>query len=171
MKIGIFYASAGGVTAKVAEKLAEDFELEEDDVIFMEDDFDGIEQFDDYDVLLIGSSTWGQGDPHHEWVDPLMEIADESDFDGKVVAFFGAGDSVKHGEHFCSALGKMHDTFVSKGAKAVGYVDANGYKYEASLAERDGKLVGLAIDDLNEEDKTEARINSWINQLKSELGV
>lgn len=171
MKIGIFYASAGGVTAKVAEKLAEEFELDEENVIFMEDDFDGIEQLDDYDVLLIGSSTWGQGDPHHEWVDPLMEIADESDFGGKTVAFFGAGDSVKHGEHFCSALGKMHDTFVSKGAKVVGFVDASEYSYEASLAERNGKFVGLAIDDLNEGDKTDERIQNWIDQLKSELGV
>ena len=171
MKIGVFYASAGGVTTKVAEKLAEEFELEEDDVIFMEDDYDDLDQLGEYDVLFIGSSTWGQGDPHHEWVDPLMEINDDGDFEGKTVAFFGAGDSVKHGEHFCSALGKLHDAFVGKGAKAIGFVDAKGYTYEASLAEKDGKLVGLAIDDLNEEDKTEGRIDAWVVQLKSELGV
>ena len=169
MSIGIFYASAGGVTTQVAEALAEAFGVEEDSVIFMEDDFDDLEQFEDYDTLFIGSSTWGQGDPHHEWVDPLMEIQDDGDFEGKKVAFFGAGDCVKHGEHFCSALGKLHDTFVEKGATAIGYVDKSEYKYEASLAERGDKFVGLAIDDLNEKDKTPGRIANWIEQLKSEV--
>ena len=168
--IGIFCGTAGGTSMMVADALAEAFDVEE--VINMEEDFDSIEQFEDFDVLFIGSSTWGQGDVHFSWVDPQLELEDEEmDLSGKTVAFFGAGDSIKHGEHFCSALGKLHKTFTKLGAKTVGFVDASDYKYEFSLAENDGKLCGLAIDQHNEKDKTEDRIENWVSQLKDELSL
>jgi len=166
--IGIFCGTAGGTSMIVAEALAEAFEV--DEVINMEEDFDDIDQMLEHDVLFIGSSTWGQGDVYFEWVDPLLEIeSDGIDFSGKTIALFGAGDSVKHGEHFCSALGKLHKTFTNAGAKVVGFVDASDYKYEFSQAEIDGKLCGLAIDEHNEKDKTEDRVTKWIDSLKEEI--
>lgn len=170
--IGIFCGTAGGTSLIIAQALVEAFELEEDNLINMEEDFDDIEQMLEYDILFIGSSTWGQGDVHHEWVDPQLEIQSESiDFSGKTIALFGAGDSVKHGEHFCSALGKLHKTFQNAGAKIVGFTPESNYKYEASLAKFDDKFCGLAIDHHNEEDKTEERIKEWIGILKSELNL
>lgn len=171
-KIGIFVGTAGGTSMKVADALAEAFGVEEDDIINMEEDFDDVEEqlVDEYDVLFLGSSTWGQGDLHHSWVDPVLEIEDESiDFSGKTVAFFGAGDCVKHGEHFCSALGKLHKTFTGAGAKAIGAIPKDDYKYEYSLAEQGGKFCGLGIDEHNESDKTDERIEKWIEVLKAEL--
>jgi len=168
-KIGVFYASAGGTTTIVTDRLVEAFDIDEDDVIFMEDDYDDVEQFDDYDILFIGSSTWGQGDPHFEWVDPMLEIAEEADFTGKKVAFYGAGDCDKHGEHFCSALGKLHKVFTGVGATAIGSTPKEDYTYEASLAEMKGAFCGLGIDEHNESDKTEERITRWIEILKKEL--
>lgn len=166
--VGIFCGTAGGTSMVVAEALAEEFGV--DEIINMEEDFDDVEQLLEYDVLFLGSSTWGQGDVHHSWVDAMLEIdSDGIDFSGKTVAFFGAGDSVKHGEHFCSAIGKLHDTFTKAGAKAVGYVSKEGYNYEFSLAEREGKLCGLAIDSHNEEDKNEERIENWISILKNDI--
>lgn len=168
--VGIFCGTAGGTSLLVAEAVADAFNLEEDDLINMEEDFDDIEQMLEYDVLFIGSSTWGQGDVHHEWVDPQLEIeSDGIDFTGKTVALFGAGDCVKHGEHFCSALGKLYKTFTKAGANVVGFVDASDYKYESSLAEMDGKLCGLAIDQHNEKEKTNTRIENWISSLKEQI--
>lgn len=168
--VGIFCGTAGGTSLLVAEAVADAFNLEEDDLINMEEDFDDIEQMLEYDVLFIGSSTWGQGDVHHEWVDPQLEIeSDGIDFTGKTVALFGAGDCVKHGEHFCSALGKLYKTFTNAGANVVGFVDASDYKYESSLAEMDGKLCGLAIDQHNEKEKTNTRIENWISSLKEQI--
>ena len=169
-KVGIFYASAGGNTTLVAEALKEAYELEDEDCVLMEDDFDSIEQFENYDVLFFGSSTWGQGDVHFGWVDALLEINSEKmSFEGKTMAFFGAGDSKTHGEHFCSALGKFYQQFSKAGAKVVGFVDKEDYTYEASLAEVNDKLCGLAIDNINEKEKTSERIENWIEQLQSEL--
>ncbi|MGM0623862.1 MAG: flavodoxin domain-containing protein [Campylobacterota bacterium] len=169
-KIGIFYASAGGNTTQIAQALTQTFDVADEDCIFMEEDFDDIEQFEDYDVLFIGSSTWGQGDPHFEWVDPLLELEEQApDFSGKKVAFFGAGDSDKHGEHFCSALGKLYSAFVKLHATPIGAVSKSGYSYESSLAQIGDKLCGLCIDNMNEEDKTPQRIESWCKQLESEV--
>ncbi len=171
-KIGIFVGTAGGTSMKIADALVEAFGIDEEDVINMEEDFDDVEdQMLQYDILFIGSSTWGQGDVHFSWVDPQLEIEDEEfDFSGKTVAFFGAGDCKKHGEHFCSALGKLHKTFTKAGAKAIGFIPKDGYEYEFSLAEMDGKLCGCAIDEHNEPEKTDERIALWIDSLKSELG-
>ena len=168
--IGIFCGTAGGTSLLIANAIAEAFSVEEDDLINMEEDFDDVEQMLEYNVLFIGSSTWGQGDVHYEWVDPQVEIESEGiDFSGKTIALFGAGDCVKHGEHFCSALGKLYKTFINAGANVVGFVDTNDYKYEFSLAEMDDKLCGLAIDQHNEEDKTETRIENWIENLKTQI--
>jgi flavodoxin I len=171
-KMGIFVGTAGGTSMKIADALVEAFGIDEDDVINMEEDFDDVEdQLLEYDVLFLGSSTWGQGDLHFSWVDPVLEIEDEGfDFSGKTVAFFGAGDCKKHGEHFCSALGKLHKTFTGAGAKAIGFVPKDDYTYEYSGAEMGEKLCGLAIDEHNESDKTAERIEKWIEILKSELG-
>lgn len=171
-KYGIFVGTAGGTSMKIADVLAEEFGIEEDDIINMEEDFDDVEeQLLGYDVLFLGSSTWGQGDLHFSWVDPILEIEDEDiDFSGKTVAFFGAGDSKKHGEHFCSALGKLHKTFTEAGAKAIGFIPKDDYSYEFSLAEIDGKFCGLGIDEHNESEKTTQRIEKWVGLLKSELG-
>lgn len=169
-KIGIFYGSSGGVTAAAAEKLEELFEGAE--LIDMEEDFDDIDQLLSYDILLLGSSTWGQGDPQRDWVDPLYEIeSDEIDFSGKTIALFGAGDQETHGEHFVSALGKMYDLFKKRGAKLVGSFPTEGYSYDFSLADKGGKFVGLPIDDINQSDLTDERIEKWAASVKSELGI
>lgn len=169
--IGIFAGSSGGVTLAAAEKLSELFDDAE--VINMEEDYDDLDQFDEFDVLLIGCSTWGQGDPQRDWVDPLLEIEnDEPDFTGKKVAFFGAGDQKTHGEHFVSALGKMEEIFHARGAKTgFGHWSTDGYEYEFSLAEKAGKFCGLPIDDVNQESLTEERLTKWADQLKEEMSL
>lgn len=170
-KIGIFCGTAGGTSMKIAKALAKEFDIDEDDVVSMEDDYDDIEQLLQYDVLFLGSSTWGQGDVHHSWVDVLLEIESDSvDFSGKKVAFFGAGDCKKHGEHFCSALGKLHKVFTKAGAEAIGFIPKDDYTYEASLAQIDDMFCGLGIDQHNEAGKTKKRIENWIEALKQELG-
>ncbi len=169
--IGIFVGSSGGTTQGAAEKLEELFEDAE--LINMEEDYDDLEQFEEFDVLLIGCSTWGQGDPQRDWVDPLFEMENEEpDFSGKKVAFFGAGDQESHGEEFISALAKMKSIFSRLGADTeYGYWSTEGYDYKASLAEKEGRFIGLAIDDVNQEELTDTRVNTWATQVKREMGL
>ena len=169
--VGIFVGSSTGATLEAAEMLEELFEDAE--LINMEEDYDDPEQFEEFDVLLIGSSTWGQGDPQRDWVDPLMSLEDDApDMGGKKVAFFGAGDQDTHGEEFVSALVTFKTLFTKLGADTeFGYWPTEGYSYKFSAAEKDGKFVGLPIDKVNQEDMTESRVNAWAAQVKEEMGL
>ena len=57
------------------------------------------------------------------------------------------------------------------GGTTVGYWSTDGYEFTESKAIRDGKLVGLALDEDNQSDLTEERIKTWVAQLKQEFGV
>lgn len=167
---GIFVGTAGGTSMKIANELVKAFDIDESNVINMEDDFDDVDQLLKYDVLFLGSSTWGVGDPHYTWVDPLLEIrGGDYDFSKKIVAFFGAGDCVKHSPAFVSALGVLHDAFTRAGAKAIGFIPKELYTFDASKAEIDGKMCGCGIDEHNQPAKTPERISIWIETLKKEL--
>ncbi|VEP13860.1 Flavodoxin 1 [Hyella patelloides LEGE 07179] len=166
-KIGIFYGSTAGVTGEIAEKLVEHFDEDVCDLYNMEEDFDDFDDMLQYDYLLLGSSTWGSGEVQNDWRDPLVELEDEKpDFTGKKIAFFGAGDCNCHGGNFVSALGILYDYFKEAGATIVGDVPTDGYTFKSSFAVRDGKFVGLPIDEVNESEKTEERIESWIENLR-----
>jgi len=166
-KIGIFYGSSSGVTQAVAVKLSEHFGEEICDLFSMEEDYCDVDDMLDYDYLLFGCSTWGSGEVQNDWRDPLLDFSqDKPDFSGKTIALFGAGDYIDHGEQFVSALGILYDAFTSLGATLVGAIPTEGYTYDYSFAERQGQFVGLPIDDINEQGKTEARINAWVEVLR-----
>ena len=55
------------------------------------------------------------------------------------------------------------------GVRVIGLWPKKGYDYEASAAEIDGRLVGLALDEDNEPGRTPSRIQAWVRQLKREL--
>ncbi|HHP7229309.1 MAG TPA: flavodoxin [Xenococcaceae cyanobacterium] len=167
-KIGIFYGSTAGVTEEIATKLQE--ELGEDicDLYNMEEDFDDFDDMLQYDYLLLGTSTWGSGEVQNDWRDPLVDMEDEKpDFTGKTIALFGAGDCGAHGEHFVSALGTLYDYFKTAGATIVGDVPTDDYTFKYSFAVRDGRFVGLPIDEINESEKTDERISTWVETLRS----
>ncbi len=166
-KIGIFYGSTAGVTEEIAMKLVEHFDEELCDLHNMEEDFDDFDDMLKYDYLLLGSSTWGSGEVQNDWRDPLVDMEEEKpDFTGKTVALFGAGDCGAHGENFASALGILYDYFKSAGANIVGDVPPDDYEFNYSYAVREGRFVGLPIDEINESEKTEARIANWVENLR-----
>ena len=51
----------------------------------------------------------------------------------------------------------------------MGQVPADGYAAKDSLAVRDGRFVGLALDDTNEAEQTPGRLAAWAEQLRAAL--
>ena len=45
----------------------------------------------------------------------------------------------------------------------------NGYTFDDSEAVIDGKFIGLPLDDINEDDKTETRIEAWLAQITPDM--
>ncbi|NET16922.1 MAG: flavodoxin, partial [Okeania sp. SIO1H6] len=85
---------------------------------------------------------------------------------GKTIALFGAADQVGHGKHFAGALQLMCDHFEKLGATIVGDFPIEGYSFEHSSAVRNGKFVGLPIDEVNQSELTEERITQWVEALR-----
>lgn len=171
-KIGIFYGSTSGVTAELAEKIYEEIGEDLCDLYSMEEDFDDFNDFLKYDYLLLGCSTWGAGEVQNDWREPLFDMeCEKPDFSGKTIAIFGPGDCTGHCKHFVGALGLLHDQFKSLGANIVGAVSTEGYTFEKSTAIRDGKFVGLPLDEVNESDKTDQRIADWLELLKADFPI
>jgi len=119
-----------------------------------------------YDKLVIGTSTWGSGDLQDEWDSFDLDSIKVKD---KVIALFGMGDSSSYSDTYCNGMGILFEKFSANGAKIVGAVSTDGYEFDESIAVKDGKFVGLALDADNQSDLTESRIKAWVEQIKPEF--
>lgn len=89
---------------------------------------------------------------------------------GKTVALFGLGDQDGYDDTYVDALGILYEQVLAMGAKVIGGFDVDSdYDYESSAAIVDGKFVGLALDEDNQEEFTEKRIDLWISQIKDQI--
>lgn len=164
-KIGIFYGSTTGTTADVAEKIAARLGVADTDV----HDVASVapSAVAPYEVLVLGASTWGDGDMQddmHDFIDGLAATA----LNDKKVALFGCGDDTMS-DTFCNAVGEMFRALRRTGATFIGDFNADGYTYNHSDAEVDGKIVGLLIDNTNHESITDSRIRSWCDEIKKQI--
>ena len=164
-KTAIFYGSSSGTTEDIAGRIAAKLGIGSSDVYNI--DSATPEDVTPYDVLLLGSSTWGVGDLQDDWEGFLPKLK-KADLSGKAVAIFGTGDSSSYSDSFCDAIGSIYKELGNTGCRFCGLVSIDGYTFDDSTAVVDGKFVGLPLDEVNEGDKTDARIDQWIAQLKSE---
>lgn len=164
-KTGIFYGSNSGTTESIAGRIAERLGIPQSDIHNVGNT--SADTAAEYEVLILGSSTWGAGDLQDDWYDFLPKLQKQS-LNGKLVAIFGCGDSVSFGDTFCDAIGTIYNDLQSTGCTFIGRVNASEYSFDNSTAVIDGYFVGLPLDEMNEESLTDLRIANWIEQLKQE---
>ena len=162
-KIIVIYGSSTGTCQSIAEKIASKLKVEAIDVQTLDA---GV--VDSYDNLIIGTSTWGAGELQDDWYDGL-KLLQGANLSGKTIAIFGCGDCESYGDTFVSAMGELYNGLKGSGAAFIGRVPTAGYNFSDSEAVVDGEFVGLALDDVNEEDKTDERIDAWIESIKDKL--
>lgn len=160
--IGIFYGSTTGTTENVAERIGKALLCNE---IFSASEFN-VENAKKYDLIILGSSTWGSGELQDDWYDAIKTF-DSTELKGKMVAIFGCGDSSSYSDTFCDAMGQIYDAAHKCGCNIIGSVSTDGYTFDSSNSVRDGQFVGLAIDEDNEASMSEKRIDDWIVKIKS----
>lgn len=161
-RVGVFYGSTTGKTAEVAEKIAValDYAPVKDIAEASKADLEA------FDVLVIGTSTWGAGDLQDDW-----EGFDLSslDLNGKQVAIFGLGDADGYADTFVDGMGVLYDAVTARGAEVIGAWSTDGYEFDESAAVTDGRFVGLVIDEDNQDELTDGRVEAWTARLKGSL--
>ena len=114
--------------------------------------------------MILGASTTGIGDLQDDWDSFLPSFA-KADLSDKTVAIFALGDSASYSSSFAEAMIVIYDAISDK-TNIVGSVADEGYTYDDTMSIVDGRFVGLPIDEDNEYDKTDERIEAWVEELK-----
>lgn len=165
-KTCIIYGSSTGTCQDLASRIAAKLGVDNADV------FDAgsisAEQLEGYQNLVLGTSTWGAGEMQDDWYDGVKAVK-AANLNEKTVAIFGCGDSEGYSDTFCGGMGELYNAAKEAGAKVIGQVSTDGYTYDDSEAVVDGQFVGLALDEVNEDDKTDERIDAWVAAIKPEL--
>lgn len=168
MKIGLFYGSTTCYTEMVAEKIQALIGSELVDLHNIKQQ--PLSLMVQYDILILGLSTWDFGEIQEDWEAHWPEIS-SVDLSGKIVAIYGMGDQIGYAEWFQDAVGMLHEAIAPQLPKRIGFWPNSGYEFIASKAlNADGSLFyGLALDDENQYEQTDERLNLWINQILSEI--
>lgn len=114
VKAMIVYASLTGNTEEGAEILEEAFEEAGVDVEVVEASFADPEDFKDYDIVVVGTYTYGPDGNLPEEIVDFYEELEEVDLSGKVFGTFGSGDDFY--EKYCKSVDDFDQQLAQTGA-------------------------------------------------------
>ncbi len=123
----IVYGSNTGNTESLAEALAEELQSRFDVTVQRVTDV-APEDVLDYDLIVLGSSTWNDGELQEDFQD-FYEEMDRLDLSGKKVAVFGPGDS--SWDEYCRAV----DLLEEKSRELKADLIAPGFKWDGDVDE------------------------------------
>lgn len=172
LKIGLFYGSTTCYTEMAAENiqaaLNELFDAEVVETFNIKDV--SLRTACQFDILIFGISTWDFGELQEDW-ESCWEDIRGLDLKDKTVALFGLGDQLGYADWFQDALGMLHDELAVLGCHFIGYWPNQGYEFSKSkgLTADNSHFVGLSLDDENQYDMSQQRIEHWCAQLLEEL--
>ena len=166
-KTGIFYGSSTGTCEDLANQIADKMGVAASDVHSA--DKLSADLVKEYDLLILGTSTWGDGELQDDWYDGI-KVLKSADLSFKSIALFGCGDSESYCDIFCDGMGILYEDLKDSGCSFIGNkVGTDGYSFSSSIAVVNGAFVGLALDEVNESDKTAERIDNWTAELKKHI--
>ena len=167
--IALIYGTDTNNTEEVGHKIAKQWqELGETVDIFNIKDIE-LQQFEDYSMLILGIPTWDFGGIQSDWEDIGDSLAELS-LNDTVIALYGLGDQFGYGDYFIDAVGWLYEKLQPTNATFIGQWPTEGYDFEASRACIHDKehFVCLAIDEDQQFELTDQRIEQWVIQLYAE---
>ena len=164
MATAIFFASTTGNSEEIANKISTAL----DGVKVFDLAGTKIEEMNNYNKLILGGSTWGDGELNDDWEDAWIDFC-KLDLSNKTIALFGLGDQESYSYEFCSAMGIIYEQIVKSKAKIVGFTPIKGYFHDESKAQINDKFIGFAIDEDNQDDLTDERISNWTNEIRKDI--
>lgn len=164
MKVTIIFGSSGGSTEEIAQSISKNLSCETELIDIANA---SIDDFKNNTNLILGTSTWGDGDLQDDWED-FFDNLDDIDFSGKKVALFGLGDQDSYSDTFLDAMGTLYTFVKEKKATIIGNgVDSSSFDFEESTAHINNSFVGLAIDEDNQSELSETRVKEWTKKLNN----
>ena len=112
----IVYGSTTGSTEMLAGYVAKGMNEAGVDVTVLNVTDVDAEELLDYDIIFLGSSTWGEGELQEDFIG-FYEDMEGMSLKGKKAAAFGPGDSSY--DMFCEAVNLLEDRLHACGAKIV----------------------------------------------------
>ncbi|MEM7344042.1 MAG: flavodoxin [Chloroflexota bacterium] len=172
-KIGLYFGSSTGNTEAAADQIKAHFDEVEEDMVEIHNVASGIDGMADYQYLILGCPTWDIGELQEDWTG-VWEDFEEINFEGKTVAMFGMGDARGYPSSFVDAIGMMGEVVQATGGKIVGTWHPNNFEFDDSRALiEEGNPAsgfwGLPLDEENQADWHEVRIEAWATVLKKEF--
>ena len=111
-KTGVFYGSSTGTCEELANQIAEKLRVSSTDVHSV--DKMTADKIKEYEVLVLGTSTWGDGELQDDWYDGV-KVLKSADLSMKFVALFGCGDSESYCDTFCDGIGVLYEDLKDSG--------------------------------------------------------
>lgn len=170
--IALIYGTDTNNTEEVGQKIAKQWEeLGEEVEIFNIKDIEP-NLLEQYSTLILGIPTWDFGGIQSDWED-IGDALGELSLEGKTIALYGLGDQFGYGDYFVDAIGWLYEKLLPTNATFIGQWPTEGYEFEASRACVHDKthFIGLAIDEDQQFDLTDQRIEQWVIQLYAERAV
>lgn len=165
-QLGIFYAPSGGNVHKVARMIKQKLMDFTPDLFVISEVQPSI--LLDYQNLILVSSTLGRNTWEMEQRDPwpsFLSQLQRLQLQGRKVAIVGLGDHVSYANNFVDGMGILADIVEKIGGELIGETSTIDYVFNDSRALRDGKFVGLPLDEDYESERTEARIEQWLSHI------
>lgn len=169
-KVGLVFGSDTGATEEITHSLiqkCEFWDIEVIDVRKLSEEDSGF--FERFDFIILGLSTWYDGDLQSDWED-YFEKFKAVDFTDKTVAIFGLGDQYGYDDYFIDGVGMLAEVVLQNGGELIGSWPVKGYDFSESKALLDEEtFYGLALDEDNQPGLTTERLDRRIAQLQMEL--
>ena len=171
-KIGLLYWPKNGNVEFCAKKIYDKFSKESIELHSIDEINDlTLEKFDLFIVggSTVGADVWEKTAGSNRWGD-FFKVVEKADLKDKPVAIFGLGDQILYPDHFVDGMIIIKKEFEIAGAKLIGRWPTEGYDFTGSDSVEGDEFLGLAIDEDQQDEMTDERIDTWIKQISKETG-
>ena len=99
----LIYGSTIGNTEILSKSVEEGLKISDVEVTVKNVETANVEELKDYDAIILGCSTWGEGELQDDFVSFEQEM-EKISLNGEKAAVFGPGDSDVYPDTFCDAV-------------------------------------------------------------------
>ena len=116
VKVLVIYGTTMGNTETLAETIVSELKSYEVETTLKNVTDATVDELSDYDIILLGSSTWGDGELQDDFAVFYSDL-EKIDLTGKKAAVFGPGDSSY--DQFCKAVNILEECLKKCGVKLL----------------------------------------------------